>query len=1116
MTEFTHLHVHSDFSPQDGATSVGKIAEKTARLGMEAVALTDHGRAGGLLQFKKACEEHKVKPIYGCELYVAPRSRLLREKVEGFNTSYHLTVLAKTLEGLRNVFRLTSIGWLDGFYYKPRVDLDVLRAYKEGLVVLSGCSSSMVAHMLLEDRAEEAKEYALVMRNIWKDDFYLEVQNHDMDWQYFLKKHLFDISQELDIPIVATQDSHFMEHEEAPLHQKICKLAAGDLEFGTTETYFKSYNEMSQRFNSSEMHALGRTVEVGRKCDVNWQYGKTIWPVYQLPDAKTPDEELDSQARAGFQRLFGDGDEEYNSRLSYELDRIKEMGFSTYFLVVADFIQWSKQSGIPVGPGRGSGAGSLVCLCMGITEVDPLKYGLYFERFLNPARVSLPDLDIDFCPRGRKEVIQYVASKYGKDRVAQIGTYAQFKPRGALRDFARVCEYEPKVGDRLANLVPPDVAGKQLTFDEAIAAEPALLTTDWPEVVNLARKAEGLRTKAGVHAAGVVISNDDLKTQVPLFRGKGNEVATQFDMHDVEEVGLVKYDFLGLINLTIIQDTIKLVKETRNIELNWERIPENDQKVFEGVFQRGDLDGIFQFETSSGFRDLCVRVRPTSIDDLSTITALFRPGPLGTGLVDKYVAGRNGGLVDYVTPRLEPILKDTYGVMVFQEQIMRICTDLAGYTAPEADNMRKIIGKKIAEKMKGERRQFVAGCIGNSVPEEVSSKLFDDIEGFAKYSFNKAHSVAYSVISYRTAWLKHYYPEEFYASLFNNTIKEQAQLVKYIYSCKERGIAVEPPDINRSGALFTNDNGTILFGLAGVKGIGEKACANLLEKRGEGFESLEHLVLSGANAKVVKALALCGALEGVCELTRGQITEGLEDLIKHYKKKQKWEERKVRIAEREQERKDAVAAGHKPPRRLPKLPDPPEPPELGDIPRLALSERLRLERETLGFYLTGHPLDSYPDLYKMATRSIEQIIDEGIGGANVRLPVVVSVLTKKRTRKGKDMAILIVEDRTGRTEVTVFPSTWKRLQHKIEAGAVALLNCKVDREDNYEGASLVRLILSDFTLMNDETLDQLPRMEDIMLPLADGSQVTFLVSEDTSYEAWQQAVAMVNNLEKSI
>lgn len=1085
---------------------------------MPAVAITDHGRAGGLLQFKKACKKHDIKPIYGVELYIAPESRLIKEKLSNHTkTSYHLTVLAKNEEGLRNIFRLTSLGWTEGFYYKPRVDIELLKKYSEGLVVLSGCGVGQASVLILEDRMNEAWRYILDLRDIFKDDFYIEVQNHGLPWQGPLMSNLYQISEKEGIPIVATQDSHYTYREDAKLHNHICKLAAGDLSFDSDQSWFKSEEEMLEMIPESMDFAINTTVSVANKCNCNWEHDKTIWPVYDLPNDISPAEELKRLTHEGFAKRFGDGTEEYRQRIEYELRVIEEMGFPTYFLVVADFINWAKTNGIPVGPGRGSGAGSLVCYCIGITEVDPIKYGLYFERFLNPARVSLPDLDIDFCKERRQKVIDYIANKYGKNRIAQIGTYAVFKPRGSLRAFARVCGHDPSVGHKLAAIVPPDLHGKQLTFDEMIKNGTPILNTGYDDVVSLARKAEGLRSQTGVHAAGVVISNDSIMDRVPLFLGKHGEVTTQFDMHDVEDIGLVKFDFLGLRNLTVIQDTIDMVNEIHGIKIDFEEIEDGDEKVYNEIFKQGNLEGVFQFETSGGFKDLCMQVQPRSIEDLSTITALYRPGPLGTGLVDKYVAGRrNPEGVIFLFKALRPILNNTYGVMCYQEQIMKICTDVARYTLPEADNMRKIIGKKLPEKMKLEREKFVGGCVENGIDESDATKLFNDIEGFAAYSFNKAHSVAYSIISYRTAWLKAHYPHEFYTALLNSAIDNQNKMVAYIHAAREQGISILPPDVNHSMAKFILNEGTILFGLAGIKGVGESAVAQIVEARNEcKFGSLEDLVKAKVKKDVIVALAECGALEEITNLSRDQIREHAEAIVKHFKKLEKWEERAQRFNEREEEIKNAVADGKKPPRRLPKLPPKPEFEEIKPGNPLTRFERITLERKTLGFYLTGHPLDDYPGLVKLAQYNINDLRTrtEIKDRDKVSIPIVISSITKKRSKSGKNYAIMLAEDRSGRIEATIFAKSWEKLENILEEDTVGVLHGRINKEDPEDDDSppIIRLSVSDFKVVE---CDSRNIIKDITVSLEDGTTVTFKQSENQDMTSWQRAAVYCDNLRR--
>jgi len=734
---------------------------------------------------------------------------------------------------------------------------------------------------------------------------------------------------------------------------------------------------------------------------------------------------------------------------------------------------------------------------------------------------GLCDIDVDFCRDRRDKVIKYVADKYGADKVAQIGTYASFKPRGSLRAFARVMGYDPNVGHVLANMVPPDVSGKQAKFNDVIEVSPEILKTEWPDVIDMARKAEGLHNQAGVHAAGVVISDTPIMERAPLFLGKHKEITTQFDMHDVEDIGLVKYDFLGLRNLTVIQDTVDLIKKTHGVEIDFDNIEDKDEKVYDEIFKQGRLEGIFQFETSSGFKDLCVQVRPKSIEDLAAITSLFRPGPLGTkdddnkSMVDYYVMGRRKNKGKYLIPELEPILNETYGVMTYQEQIMKICTDIASYTLPEADNMRKIIGKKLPEKMKLEREKFVSGCIKNNIDEAVASKLFDDIEGFASYSFNKSHAVAYSMISYMTAWLKAYYPHEFYTALLNSTIDNQDRMVKYIYAAKEDGVPVLPPDVNKSGSKFTLDEGTILFGLVGIKGVGDKAVEHLVEARtGIEFGTLEDLVRAKIKKSVLEALAECGALEEITDLSRNQIKDHAEMLIKHFNKLTKWEERAQRYAAREQEIKDAVAEGHKPPRRLPKLPDKPELKHIEATDPLSRYERIKLERKTLGFYLTGHPLDDYPGVVRLAKYTISGLR----GGAakdkeKISIPVVVSSVTEKRTRKGKNYATLIIEDCTGRMEATVFSRGWEKIKNSIEEDMVCVLQGRIHKEnsDNEDSPPIISISVSGIRKVNNDVSNMI---KDIGITLRDGTTVTFKPSENQDVGSWQRAATYCDNLQR--
>ena len=1113
---YVSLHNHSDYSPQDGAQSVKQIATRTKELGMFAVALTDHGRAGGLLQFNKACIKEDVKPILGVELYVAPQSRLLKEKIDGHvKMSYHLTVLAKNKLGLENLFELTSRAWTEGFYYKPRVDIDLLKELSEGLVVLSGCGAGRLSVFLMENRFDEAIKHVKEMRDIWKDDFYIEMQNHNLEWQASLNSGLRTISNSLDIPLVITQDSHYPVQKDAELHNYICKLAAGDLQFEGKELWFKSYDEICEMFNEEDYYAIHRTKDIAEKCIFDWEYGKTIWPVYDLPEGKTVEQEFIDKTYEGFNKKFIEPTEEYKERLKFELDMIKQMGFLSYFLVVAEFINWAKNNGIPVGPGRGSSCGSLVAYCMGITNIDPIKYGLYFERFLNPSRVSLPDIDSDFCKKRRGEVIQHIIDKYGKDKISQIGTYSVFKPRGSLRAFARVCGYEPSVGHQLANMIPPDMSGRSLTFDEVIKSTPDILKTEYNDVVSLARRAEGIRNQTGVHAAGVVISDSKICRQVPLFRGKSKEIATQFDMHDVEDSGLVKFDFLGLKNLTIIAEAIKMISELHNINIDIDNIEDENPKVYTEIFHKGKVEGVFQFEGSQGFLDICVRAKPNSIADLAALTSLYRPGPLGAKMDEQYVSVKNGQEPEYIYDELKDILKNTNSCLIYQEQIMKICNVIAGYTLSDADNMRRVVGKKKIEAMEKEKDKFISGAIKNGFDKDKAIKLFEQIQGFAAYGFNASHAVAYSVISYQTAWLKTYYKHEFYTALLNESIEDQDKMVRYIHAARADGIDILPPDINTSDLQFTLDAGTIIFGLAGIKGLGAKACEHLIETRkthGE-FGSLNDLVKLKVKKDVIKALAECGALGSISEYSRNQIVDSIQDLIDYFKKMENWKAQKIKREERTQERLDAVANGLKPPRNLPKIKDPPVLPEMPEPETLSRRERLELERKTLGFYLTGHPLDDYPGLLRMSKYSISDIqLGNTSDSEKISIPIVISSITKKRSRKGKNYAIIGMEDSTGRVEGTIFSRSWEELKDKIEEGTVNV--AKIVTRKTIIDKEAPPIINISVNHVKPVDVDNVIKISNIDMTLDDGTRIQFIPSNNQSVSKWQQAEAYASNLKR--
>lgn len=864
---YIHLHTHSDLSLKDGAQTIKQIVSKAKKLGMPAVALTDHGSAAGLLSLWEECKKAEIKPLLGNEFYVAPTSRLIHKQLDNYKRAYHLTVLAKNNEGLKNIFRLTSRSWQEGLFGgRPRIDEELLKEYSDGLLVLSGCSSGKLSTFLMEERWEEAKENLEFLKDTFKDDFYIEMQNHGIHWQPKLNTLLATIAEKYSLPIVATQDSHYQEKEDADLHANIVSLSMGDMRFETDQVWFKTREEMEKMFPDN-FAPLDITNDIADKCNVNWDYSKTIWPVYDLPEERTPQDELRELTYKGFQRLFPNPTQEYKDRLEYELETIVDMGFSTYFLIVQDFINWSETQGMIASPGRGSSASSLVCYSLGITRIDPIRYKLPFSRFLGKHRISLPDVDVDIDKSKRNQVLTYVSEKYGADKFAQIATYSEFKPKGSLRSFARTNKYSPSVGDYLAKMVPAAIAGKEQKWSDIKNINPELFKTDYPEVISLAQKAEGLKFQVGLHAAGVVIADKPINEVVPLFIGKGGETAAQFDKKEVEKIGLVKFDFLGLKTLTVLRDTVELIEKRTKVKISLHDIEDGDKEAYK-LFQTGDLDGIFQFETSSAFKDFCIRVRPTKLEDLSIITAVQRPGPMSMKVHEMYVERKQGKEYEVSIPKLKDVLSDTLGLIIFQEDVIRICVELAGYTDGEGDLMRRAIGKKDEVLMAAEKEKFINGCVNNNIDKNKAEELFKDIEGFAAYGFCLGHAASYSRLSYFCAWLKAHYQLEFYTSLLNNSLDNQNDLIKYITSAREHEISISLPNINLANNRFELDNNTIVFPLSSIKGIGTKASDAIIAKRKEVnyFKSLEEFIKSKPNSKALIALAEAGALDELLEI----------------------------------------------------------------------------------------------------------------------------------------------------------------------------------------------------------------------------------------------------------
>jgi DNA polymerase-3 subunit alpha len=840
---FVHFHVHTEYSLLDGAIRIDQMLKKSRRLGMDAVAITDHGNMFGAVQFYDQAVKAEIKPIIGCEIYVAPGDRRDRSPSrDGSPNAYHLVLLVMNDQGYKNLSQLVTLGHLEGFYYHPRVDMALLKEFNGGLIALSACLKGNIPFLINAGRFEKAKEKAQEFASIFENDrFYLEVQANKLPEQIKINKALRELSQDLSIPLVATNDCHYLNREDAEAHDVLLCVQTGRtveetkrLKFSSNEFYFKSRQEMEQALQGYE-DALDITSQIAHLCKYEMAFGHYKYPVFQVQREKNLNELLTEESVKGLkERLAQKKDEEdgltdtvakeYRERLDFELGIIHSMGFAGYFLIVADFISHARRRDIPVGPGRGSAAGSLVAYCLNITNIDPIKYGLLFERFLNPQRISMPDIDIDFCINGRDEVIQYVAEKYGRNNVSQIITFGTMKARGAIRDVGRTLGIPLGEVDRIAKLVPE---GPGVTLDKAIQNEPELRRLEESEgpgkkLLKIARALEGLSRHASTHASGVVISDRPLVEYLPLFKGSKDEIMTQYTMDRIEQLGLIKFDFLGLKTLTVIKQTLRLIEETTGEKIDIDKIPLDDDATYQ-LCSDGRTTGVFQLE-SAGMKELLRSLRPEVFGDLVALVALYRPGPLGSNMVDEFVKGKHGKVkIKYFLPQLEPILKETYGVILYQEQVMKIAQVLSNYTLAEADELRKAIGKKKPEVMAKHRARFIKGATKNGVTHKTADKLFMLIEKFGGYGFNKSHSAAYAMIAYQTAYLKANYPVQFMAALLTQDMGNQDKTIKNIAECPGMGIKILPPDINESQAAFSVVEGKIRFGLAAVKNVGLKA-----------------------------------------------------------------------------------------------------------------------------------------------------------------------------------------------------------------------------------------------------------------------------------------------------
>ncbi len=1068
---FVHLHLHTEYSLLDGAIRLKDLFKKAKEFGYQAVAMTDHGNMYGALNFYQQARQNDIHPILGCEVYVAPKSRKDKNAKSSRDAAYHLVLLAKDITGYKNLLKLVTRARFEGYYYKPRVDLELLSELNEGLIALSACLHGQIPNAILKGDRKRAKELAETYARIFPDRFYLELQENDIPEQTVVNQALSDLAAEIGLPLVATNDCHYLTSEDAKAHDVLLCIQTGKIvtdsdrmRFSTSSLYFTSPEEMAERFKQWP-EALATTWEIAKQCNVEIPLGRHHFPIFPIKKGETYEGRFASQARSGLKKRFAelnldkDTEEVYKKRLEEEIEIIIQKGFASYFLIVSDFINWAKSKGIPVGPGRGSAAGSLVAYSMGITDIDPVKYGLFFERFLNVERESLPDIDVDFCMNRRDEVIRYVAEKYGgEDYVAQIITFGQMKAKAVVRDVGRALGMPYPEVDRIAKMIPEH---PKMTLEKAMKQEPKLkeLVEKDPkvaELITVAKALEGLPRHSSTHAAGVVISDRPMVEYLPLTKGQKEETVTQFDMKCVEKAGLIKFDFLGLKTLTVISTALKLIREHFKEDVDISRIPLDDPATYE-LLSRGDTTGVFQLE-SSGMKDLLRRMRPTTFTDMIALVALYRPGPLESGMVDQFVKAKHGEIeVTYPLPQLEPILKETYGVIVYQEQVMKIAQVLAGYSLGEGDLLRRAMGKKKPEEMAAQRKRFMDGAKERNIPLDKAEKIFDLMEKFAGYGFNKSHSAAYALIAYQTAWLKTHYLVPFLASLLSNELGNTDGVVKFIGDCKARGIRILPPDINKSREDFTiEDQTNIRFGLAAVKNVGLGAIEAIVEEREKNgpYASLEDFCcrvdLRKVNKRVIESLIKCGAFDSTGS-RRSQLHAVIDEAIElgQAKKKEKLSGQMSLFGMTPNSGNGGASLTGL------QLPD------IAEWPNL---ERLNFEKEALGFYISGHPLDPYrQDLARLSAVSTEKIT--GVpDGSQVNVAGVIRSKKEITTRKGDRMAFLVLEDLTGSIEVVCFPDIYLKARELLQSDTPLWVEGVYKKEDE-KGA---HKILAE----NIESLDQ--------------------------------------------
>lgn len=1047
-SDFVHLHVHTQFSLLDGACRLDELIKLAGQYGMTSCAITDHGNMFGAIEFYEQAVGAGIKPIIGCEVYVAPESRFDKTSHGIKGAGYHLVLLAKNNTGYKNLMEIVSTGYLEGFYYKPRVDKEVLSRCSKGLIALSACLKGEVAHFLVSDQWDQAKKTALEYAGIFgEDNFYLEIQDNQLDDQNKVNQALMRLSADTGLPLVATSDVHYLNKNDARAHDALLCIQTqttvddpNRMRFQTDQLYFKSPAEMRERF-AEVPEALKNTVRIAERCNVEIDFSQLHLPAFDPPEGETNISYLGKLVDQGVRDRYGEVTDEIKKRKEHELEIIERSGYVSYFLIVWDFIRHARSRGIPVGPGRGSAAGSIVSYSLGITDLDPLKYGLIFERFLNPERVSMPDIDIDFCFERRSEVIDYVIEKYSKGNVAQIITFGTMMAKGVLRDVGRVMGVPYGEVDRIAKLVPNDPG---ITLERAMEIEPEMRMKyeDDPvirQVIDMSMRLQGLNRHASTHAAGVVISDKPLIKRIPLFKTADDQISTGFSMRSLEKIGMLKMDFLGLKTLTVIDQAVKIVKRTRGAEIYVEKLPLDDRKTFE-LLGKAETAGVFQLE-SGGMRDLLRKLRPEKFEELIAILALYRPGPMGSGMLDEFIKRKQGQIkAKYDHPLLEPILKDTYGIIVFQEQVMRIVSELGAFTLAEADNVRKIMGKKIndPEKLEVIKEKFLKGALKKNVNRAIAGRVWDLIAHFAGYGFNKSHSAAYAMISYRTAYMKANFPVEFMTALLTSEKNNSDKISDYINEAIHMGIDILPPDVNESYRDFTVVGNDIRFGLSAVKNVGEGSADSIITTRKEQgkYESIFDFAMKvdprSANRKVIESIIKCGSFDST-GIKRSQSMAVLDKVLDMSQKASK--DRNLG----QMSFFDDGAADKSFQDTFQEVPDIPEWPE---------HELLANEKEMLGFYITKHPLARYERLLNAySTCTVQELASMADGQEVLMGGIINKVKTTVTRKKGEKMAIFSLEDLSDFVEVLAFPKAYARFPDLIREDKLVYVFGKLNRRE---------------------------------------------------------------------